>query len=292
LATVKVSTVLPEASKTLITIGEDTNIEATLKLMAEKQILSVPVMRSDELLRGFVDIYEIMSYTAFPDSGFVDWKKPASSLLGTMGNERDDDVRGVWVVRENDSLHKPLEWLSKGVRRFLVESDAGWRLVSQSDLVRFLWKIYDKFNVGEISLQEANIITRPVFRVDKGTLTIDAFKKMRAQEINGIAVTESDGTLMGCLSESDLKGMTMETLNRLQFPVIDFIKIQNLGVIPPVVTVRSDMLLKNLLDTMVRKKKHRVFVLDDDRRLTGVITLTDIIAYFWRLTMEYWFATE
>jgi len=291
LGTVKVSTILPDPARDLITINESTDIEDTLKLMSEHQILSVPVMR-DDLLRGFVDIYEIMSYAAFTDTGSRDWKRPAVSLLGTMGNERDDDVQGVWVVRESDSLCKPLEWLSKGVRRFLVETDSGFRLVSQSDLVRFLSKIYDKFNIGNVSIEEANIITKPVFRVDKRTLAVDAFKKMRAQEINGIAVTESDGTLLGTFSESDLRGLTMDMLDRLQYPVIDFIKIQNLGVIPEVVTVRPTVSLKSLLETMTKKKKHRVFVMDEEKRLIGVITLTDIIAYFWRLTMEYWFATE
>jgi len=258
--------------------------------MSDNQVLSVPVMKG-ELMRGFVDIYEILSYTTFFNDGKIDWQKPASSLLGTMGNERDDDVMGVWVMREGESLHKPLQWLSKGVRRFLVETDDGFRLVTQSDLVRYLWKIYDKFNLGDITIEKANLITRPVFRVDKRTSTIDAFKKMRAQEINGLAVTEND-SLIGSLSESDLRGVRMDMMDRLQFPVIDFLKIQNLGVIPEIITVRPGMTVKSLLETMSKKKKHRVFVMDDKKRLSGVITLTDIIAFFWRLTMEYWFATE
>jgi len=289
LGTVKVSAILPPARE-LLTIGETTSIEDTLKMMSDNQILSVPVMKGD-LLRGFVDIYEIMSYTTFFNSGSIDWKKPAASLLGTMGNERDDDVLGVWVMRENESLHKPLQWLSKGVRRFLVESGDDFRLVSQSDLVRYLWKIFDKFNIGDITLEDSNIITRPVFRVDKRISAIDAFKKMRSQEINGLAVVEGE-TLIGSLSESDLRGLRSDMLDRLQFPVIDYLKIQNLGVVPEIITARPKMSLKKLMQTMSEKKKHRVFVMDDQRRLTGVITLTDIIAFFWKLTMEYWFATE
>jgi CBS domain-containing protein len=289
LASVKVSSILPAARKDLITIGEGTNIEDTLKLMADNKILSVPVMR-DDLLRGFVDIYEIMTYTAFSNTPLVDWNKPASSLLGTTGNIINDDVQGVWVARELDSLQKPLAWLSKGVRRFLVETDYGWRLVTQSDLVRFLSKTYSKFGIGEISLEEADIIRKPVFRVDPNTKVIDAFKKMRAQEINGLAVTDSDGTLVGTLSESDLRGLTMDTMYRLQHPVIDFLKVQNQ--LPEVMTVRPDMPLRDLLETMTKQKLHRLFVVDDEEHLTGVVTLTDIIAYFWQLTMGYWFSTE
>jgi CBS domain-containing protein len=248
-------------------------------------------MKSD-VLRGFVDIYEIMAYTAFSDSQPVDWKRPASVLLGTMGNIVDDDVCGVWVVKEQDSLHKPLEWLSKGVRRFLVETKSGWRLVSQSDMAKFLWRSYDKFSIGELSLTEAAIIRTPVIRVDTQTTVMDAFKKTRIQEVNGIAVTDSAGTLMATLSESDLRGLTMATMSRLQLNVIDFLTVQNMGVLPEVVTVSANMSLRNLLETFAKKKLHRVFVVDGENRLTGIITLTDIIGYFWQVTMKYWYSTE
>jgi len=290
LATVEVTKIL-SPPKNLVSIDEDTSIEDTLQLMAENRILSVPVINSD-LLKGFVDIYEIMSYTAFSDSRPVDWKKPASVLLGTMGNVIDDDVRGVWVVKEKDSLHKPLEWLSKGVRRFLVDSKNGWRLVSQSDLVKFLWKTYDKFSVGEVSLAEAGIVRTPVIRVDPQTKVIDAFKKTRIHEVNGIAIADSAGTLMGTLSESDLRGLMMSTLNRLELPVIDFLTIQNMGHLPEVETVRADMSLRNLLEMVSKKRLHRVFVVDDEGHLAGIVTLTDIIGYFWQVTMKYWFSTE
>jgi len=278
--------------KDLVTISEDTTIEDTLKLLADKQILSVPVMRSDEL-RGFVDIFQILSYTTFFKSGSVDWKKPASSLIGTesLGKEGDEDIK-VCVVREDESLHKPLQCLSKGHRRFMVKTtDSGYRLVTQTRLVRFLFEKYDKFNLGELNLEDANIITKPVSCVEKSTDAIEAFKKLRSQEINGVAVTESDGTLMGTLSVADLRGLKMDMLDRLQVPVIDFLKKQHGGDVPDIITVCPSMPLKDLLETMTSKKKHRVFVMDDEKRLAGVVTLTDIISFFWKFTMEY-FTTE
>jgi CBS domain-containing protein len=288
---VEVSKILP-AARDLVSIGDDTNIEQTMNLLADNKILSVPVIKSG-LLRGFVDIYEIMSYTAFSGNAPVDWRKPASSLLGTMGNIQDDEEKGVWVVREKDSLHKPLSWLSKGARRFLAETESGdLKLVTQSDMARFLWKNYDRFGIGDVSLQNASIIGRPVIRVEPSTLVIDAFQKMRAQEVNGIAITGRDGSLVGTLSESDLKGLRMNMMDRLQLPVLDFLKAQHQGVVPPVVTVREDMPLKDVLETITKKKLHRMFVVDDEGHLTGIITLTDIISYFWKLTMGYWFSTE
>jgi len=291
LGTAHVSKVLPEA-KSLVTISEDTSIEKAVKVMAKNNILSVPVM-TDDLLKGFVDIYEIMSYTAFSSTGVVDWKKPASQLLGTMGNIADDDVQGVWVVREGASLYKPLEWLSKGVRRFLVETEStGWRLVSQSDMVKFLWKNFEKFQLGDITIAAAKVGSRPVIRADSRTSALDSFKRMRVHEVNGIAIVDSGGKLVATLSESDLRGLEQKSIERLQFPVLEFIKVQNLGVVPEVITVRPDLPFRDLLETVCKKKIHRVFLLDNNNQLSGVITLSDIIAYFWQYTMEYWFSTE
>jgi len=289
LGRVKVSTLLPP-EKDLVTIREDTTIEDTLRLMADRQILSVPVMKFDEL-RGYVDIFQILSYTTFFKKGPIDWKKPAFSLIGTQGRERDELVE-VCVAREDESLHKPLMCLSKGERRFMVKtSDSGYRLVTQARLARFFYEMYDKFNIGEMKLEDANIITRPVYGVDKNMDTIEAFKKLCSQQINGLAVTESDGTLIGSVSIADLRGLTMDKLDRLQGPVIDFLKKQNRGDVPEIITVRPSMLLKDVLGIMTAKKKHRAFVLDGERRLAGVVTLTDVIAFFHKLTMEY-FTTE
>jgi len=291
LGAVKVSTIVrPETN--LVTIKEDTTIEDTLNLLADKQILSVPVMRSDELL-GFVDIFQILSYSTFFKSDSVDWKKPASSLIGTdtVGKERDEDIM-VCVVGEDESLYKPLQCLSKGHRRVMVKmNDSSYRLATQGRLVKFLYENYDKFNLGEVKLKDANIITTPVCRVEKSTDAIEAFKKLRTQQIIGLAVTESDGTLVGSLSVTDLRGLKVDTLDRLQVPVIDFLKKQHGGEVPDVITVCPRMYLKDLLERMTSKKKHRVFVMDDEKNLAGVVTLTDIISFFWKRTMEY-FTTE
>jgi len=290
LGTTRVSKVLPEA-KSLITIDNDTTIEKTLKVMSKNNILSVPVMK-DDILRGFVDIYEIMSYTAFSGTGDVNWKLAASDLLGTMGNYVDDDVKGVWLLREGSSLYKPLEWLSKGVRRFLVETEStGWRLVSQSDMVKFLWKNFDKFQLGDISIEEAKIGSKPVIRANTETTAIECFRRMRIHEVNGIAIVDSAGSLVGTISESDLRGLDQKSMERLQLPVLEFLKLQNLGVVPDVITVRSNLPLRDLMETVSKKKKHRVFLLDGKNQLSSVITLTDIIAFFWHTSMEYWFSS-
>jgi len=152
--------------------------------------------------------------------------------------------------------------------------------------------MYDKFGIGDIHLEEANIIKSPVTRVDPSTKVVDAFRKMRIQEINGLAIADDNGTLLGTLSESDLRGITMENMSLLQHPVIDFLKTQNNNTVPEVITVRSTTLLRDLLEIITKRKLHRVFVIDDTGRATGVITLTDIIAYFWNRTMNYWFDTE
>jgi len=217
----------------------------------------------------------------------------ASDLLGTMGNIVDDDVNGVWLVREGASLYKPLEWLSKGVRRFLVETEStGWRLVTQTDMVKFLWRNFDKFQLGDITIEEAKISSRPVIRADTRTTAIECFRRMRVHEVNGIAIVDPEGSLVGTISESDLRGLDQNSMERLQFLVLDFLKLQNLGVVPEVITVRPNMPLRDLMEAISKKKKHRVFILDSKNQLSGVITLSDIIAFFWHSTMEYWYSTE
>lgn len=275
----------------MVTIRDDTNIEETLKLMSENRIFSVPVLKQDSL-RGFVDIWEIFNYTNLSNKGNVDFKSPASSLLGTR-KVRDDDTGGVWMLKDRESLFKPLNWTSKGIRQFLVEADGGWRLVSQSDLVRFLVDKFDKFQIGDITLKDAKIKGRNMERVESNVKTIDLLKKFESRDIDVIAITDSSGNIKATLSENDLRGLTRDRLDkRLKLPVLDFIKKQNEGSMPEMVKVRWNMRLRDIMENVSQKKVHRVFIEDDKGQVSEMISLSDILGYFWNLTRDYWHSIE
>jgi len=53
--------------------------------------------------------------------------------------------------------------------------------------------------------------------------------------------------------------------------------IENFKVPEKTITIGSGATLNQALETIVRNKLHRIFIIGKDNQVTGVITLTDII---------------
>eukprot|EP01126_Amoeba_proteus_P060266 TRINITY_DN7950_c0_g1_i4.p1 TRINITY_DN7950_c0_g1~~TRINITY_DN7950_c0_g1_i4.p1 ORF type:complete len:160 (+),score=26.93 TRINITY_DN7950_c0_g1_i4:321-800(+) len=127
-----------------------------------------------------------------------------------MGNEIDDAVCGVWSIHEDESIARPLEYLSKGVHRFLIETSCGIKVLSQLDLVKFLFKSFDKFDLDDVTLKSGNLIHTGVIQVGPLTEAAEAYRKARINERRAIAIILGDGTLFATLSETDLRGLKVE----------------------------------------------------------------------------------
>jgi CBS domain-containing protein len=238
-------------------------------------------------------MFEIISYTALSGTtSNVNWRAPAVSLLGTRKVPGDEE-HGLWITNEKDTLYKPLNWFSKGVRRFLVETENGaMRLVSQTDCMNFILMMFDKFHLDSVTIRDTSIVSKPVIHADCNMKAVEALRKMHSHDVHGIAVIDSTGILKATLSDDDLRGLTMESMDRLQLSVLEFIKLQNSDRIPEVFKVRPEMHLRQLMQVLSQRKLHRVFVEDDSGHLTGIITITDVLGYFWNLTRDYWYSIE
>lgn len=75
-------------------------------------------------------------------------------------------------------------------------------------------------------------------------------------------------------------------------PVLDFLQTQNGGKAPEVFKVKLGDTLKHLLETVCAHGLHRLFVVDGADHLIGIVTLSDIIAFFWNTTMELWLSRD
>ena len=50
--------------------------------------------------------------------------------------------------------------------------------------------------------------------------------------------------------------------------------------IPPVKSIKPSDTFEHLLDTFVKQKVHRLYIVDDEHNLKGVISLGDVLALF------------
>ncbi len=143
-------------------------------------------------------------------------------------------------------------------------------------------------------LQAKDIMTRDVITVDENNSVHDLAKILAEKKISGVPVLDSQGKIIGIVTESDLidqtKKVHIPTVMRL-FDSFVFLEspdrmekdlkkmaastVKDIAS-PEVVSVSPDTPLDEVATLMSEKKVHTLPVLDDDS-LVGIIGKTDII---------------
>ncbi|KDP37073.1 hypothetical protein JCGZ_06129 [Jatropha curcas] len=187
----------------------------------------------------------------------------------------------------------------------LVESASTYRMLTQMDLLKFLKEnASDLQTIISRNVEEIGAINENVFGITSRTNVIDAIKCMRAAMLNAVPIVIAsnfleedcrqliDGKgkkLIGTFSATDLRGchlaalQTWLPLSALEFtehisasPVYASPNASN--VLPrELVTCYPESPLEEVIDKVITKHVHRVWVVDEQGVLVGLVALTDII---------------
>ncbi|KAK2999369.1 hypothetical protein RJ639_024223 [Escallonia herrerae] len=192
----------------------------------------------------------------------------------------------------------------------LVESASSYRMVTQMDLMRFL-KSHDDSELNAImsrTVSQLGAVNETIFGVTDRTKVMEAIKAMRAASLNAVPILRSSSSipedhtqlingrgrkLIGTFSATDLRECPIAQLKSwLPVSVLEF--TEKLSVSPAelaaaldvgaaatpsreLVTCRADSFLREVVDKVVTKHVHRVWVVDQLSLLVGLVSLTDII---------------
>jgi len=279
----------------LIKVDSSMEVEEVCKLMKDKNILSVPVY--DSVQRRFVgqiDILEIMRFTAlefFGDNIFKDdfftnfqYKKGTAGLLCNVPR-----CKYITVLDGQDTLETAMKTLNQQKRSAMVllkrenTSTYEYKLLSQMDIVRFLFKKIDKTGCN-VTIQDLEIAGNSVVSISSKEQAVNGFQKMYKDQIGAVAIVDDrSGKLVANLSASDLRGISYQTIAGVKLPVLDFLEMMTgKKVSKPIFCMPNDLLL-DVLSKIILHNIHRVWVTDTERKPIGVVTLTDIINAVLRL---------
>ncbi|KAK9281638.1 hypothetical protein L1049_004541 [Liquidambar formosana] len=185
----------------------------------------------------------------------------------------------------------------------LIESASSYRMVTQMDILRFLKEHASELkHVMSPTVSDLGAITENVFALTSRTKVIEAIKCMRAASLNAVPIVEASDALqedhkqltngkgrklIGTFSATDLRGCPIAQLQSwLPLSVLDFTQkgstrhaaASEMGISPrELVTCNAESSLAQAIDKAVTKHVHRVWVVDRQGLLTGLVSLTDMI---------------
>jgi len=286
----------------MISADSKATIREALQLMHNNKILSIPVfnsMASPPTAVGFVDMFDILSYLIekWDNSISSNVEHPEKTLqklfsldqqflhhsIADLPDRSDNNLFA--AVVEEESASRLLKLYGLGVHRVALINMQGevHHIVSQSDLIKFLNN--SKHLLGETAhktVRELGLIrTDELITIDNEQPAIEGFKTLLAKNISAAPVINSQGSLIGTLSISDLRALRKESLSSLLQPLRLFKEIEE-GVVINVVCTPHDT-LSDVLAILAGTQLHRVWITNENNAPVSVISLTTICDYIAKL---------
>jgi 5'-AMP-activated protein kinase regulatory gamma subunit len=157
-------------------------------------------------------------------------------------------------------------------------------VLSQSLIVKFLAEHMDRFpDLDKKTIKELNIGFRTVISVNKENSVKDTLLQIRDNRVGGIAVVDNSNKLVGTISASDLKsiGFGADFLGAMYMPISWLLsQTPRQKDRPYPLVLKPDVTIAQVLKTFDETKVHRLFIVNEDMILQGVVTLTDVLQMF------------
>uniref|UniRef100_A0A7S2X876 CBS domain-containing protein n=1 Tax=Lotharella oceanica TaxID=641309 RepID=A0A7S2X876_9EUKA len=298
----------------LFTIQKTATVEAALKELKNRNVLSLPVCDDEGNIEGVISTLDIVVAVVFAPI-YTRYDEQATSKLtlndlksvttnkalfkSQVGNlcGINEESRKVEVFWDDDDLSEVANKLSRGFHRVLVkvrEEPKKMYLVSQTDFLRYIHsQIQSQPGFAKCMSQplgRLNLIEKKrIITVDETERVVLGFRKLWQGgpvfdwSLSALPVVDSKGELKGTLSGSDIRGMTADKLNDLMLSVRHFLRKHQPGGMRVPEQVTLEMPFSKALKQIIDAGVHRLWVTGKDKdknKVTGVLSLTDILYKF------------
>lgn len=184
------------------------------------------------------------------------------------------------VLKSTDSIVKLIQ-LFTIEHRVLVEQNQNYVLLSQVDLIYYLQLENHHLGSTLLDLSVSEIKSLGIHSKENYKITaIDAFLKLGVDNrLSALPIVDDLGDFVTELSASDLRGLNKKRWSSLKKPVIMYLKESHGELLPPK-TCHDQFTLSQVLSAFSLRKANRLWWMDGQGQLQGVVTLTDIISTF------------
>eukprot|EP01133_Synstelium_polycarpum_P018035 gene18035-21529_t len=253
------------------------------------------VKKDDGIEKGF-KILEIVSTANTPPgdlmsvlSGSLDKNLFKKQKVGDISNmsKREPFI----IVDSEKRLDEVATLMSRHkIHRVAVLDQRGelCNVISLSRIIECSAQLFgidnDLTAMGSKTVEQLSLgLDKEVISTSQDKPAIDAFKIIARMSVSGIGVTDEQNRLVGVISDHDLNLIKSQGqyLNLLYQPITEYLSaIKKLTNCPRnVVTCKKSDTFKDVVQKVAENKIHRIFVVNDENKLLGVISLLDILEF-------------
>ena len=250
-------------TKNVITIDKDRNIVDALRLMLKHNISRLPVTENNKLV-GIITERDIAIKLCKPYGHISASHIYVSSLM----------TKKVVTMEENANVEE--------AARIMIEKDiSGLPVVNNSDLVGIITKT-DMLKICRRSRRKVSeVMTRDVVLVSPYTRVIHLRRLLIDKDISRVIVTDR-GKIVGIVTERDV-AEALGTFRKIvehyyQDERIKHFYAEQIMTANPI-TINQNDTIADACKLMLTNEISGLPVVDDEKRLVGIVTKTDITRY-------------
>jgi len=306
------SPLFPRFKAGAICVSNNATFFDALRILIYNRLLSAPVLdATSNAIIGMFSMRAVLNlivnnFTEAQLSTMKEANFEAALNERALGTKKLSELQNlgnldpVYLVSTDDSLRRALEIMvqTKTHRVVVVdEKEVPLALVTQSRLVALLGTMMDRIPSADKTIEELRLGFKKVFYVPQDVTTLTAFRYMKDQDVNGIAVVDKEsGKLVGNLSIHDLKllGYSYDYWSLLALPVMDYLQkvpevAESLNLrthfksLTETVVVRPSDTFSAVISKLYMYRIHRVYIVDEKSMPIGVISLHDVLLHIWEL---------
>ncbi|KAI8337563.1 hypothetical protein BC941DRAFT_396441 [Chlamydoabsidia padenii] len=285
------------SNRQLLDLPVSATIEEAFDVLLAQDILSIPVYRLDEnQTKVYVTIISVLDQLKLLSQHTSDTQFFQLQIKEAIGQTEESSK--LVTVQCTDSLGQVLSLLSEhGGHRVLVNNSNNPNdpvvLLSQMDIVRYLQAhnhhlgtILDitvpqlvKMSHSRRQQQLGRMVTQ-VSSVSMKTTAMRTFEQIAHDPlISALPIVDDDGCLVADIGPQDLRGLNKDRLQELAKPVLMFLKSKHGDLVAPF-TCHERFTLSQIMAAFVLRKAYRLWWVDQDGHVQGVITMTDVLGSF------------
>jgi len=256
----------------VVTVTAETNLTEARKIIDEKQIRALPVMKGEKLV-GIITRRGLLRLD-LSILGSESWNTGIDLADETVGD----------VMTGNPLTIRPESLIPKAARIMLenkitalpvLENGKLVGILTNSDLLRFILAEYAELK-KEILIK--NYMTDEVVTIEKETTLLEAHRLMGTKRIRSLPVMEND-QIVGLVTRTDLMSSDPSRLSSKKNQEVS-LKILTQPVekvmTSQVLTISPDAELTEAAKTMLDRKIHSLPVVDEEKKMVGIITESDL----------------
>jgi len=307
LATIKApSPVFPNDQNAIVSVAADAPVSQAFQVLIKNNILAAPVFdyTKDKYWYMF-SIKDVVNHAlrVLDETKFENEEIPAITFITEKDHFRNYKVQD--IVGQQDklleigtdvSVDKVVELMVKNnVHRVIsLNSDHSLNnIITQSRVVECLVQLFgvspSLSALGRLTVQDIKLAKMgEMISVREDEKAVEAFRLMSKHNISGLPVVNADGKLVANISESDLRAIqsNAQFLKLLYLPVSEYLDMMRkhrasepkAPKVRPLVKCELIDSYRSVIDKVAESKVHRCFVVDDNDKLLGVITLHEMLS--------------